>query len=170
VSGEPAPPRSQPGGFLHGRDAALGAAFHIVLALGPQHVGLHRFRRLDQCQQAGGSRTIGGLGEQTAHQALLPQMLSCGAWSEQLLAPQGQQRLLEGIELADPACASRSSWALCQAGGAAKAEAHRNQRLLTQVLPELNQPRGQELPVFWIASRSLLGLLTQVLPLALGMQ
>jgi hypothetical protein len=41
---------------------------------------------------------------------------------------------------------------------------------LTQVLPELNQPRGQELPVFWIASRSLLGLLTQVLPLALGMQ
>jgi hypothetical protein len=35
---------------------------------------------------------------------------------------------------------------------------------LTQVLPELNQPNGQELPVFWIASRSLLGLLTQVLP------
>jgi hypothetical protein len=47
---------------------------------------------------------------------------------------------------------------------AAEAKAHGDQRLLTQVLPELNQPNGQELPVFWIASRSLLGLLTQVLP------
>jgi hypothetical protein len=35
---------------------------------------------------------------------------------------------------------------------------------LTQSLPELNQPSGQDRPDFWMASRLLLGLFTQVLP------
>jgi hypothetical protein len=36
-------------------DAAVGAAFGIVLPLGPQYICLHRLRRLDQSQQASGS-------------------------------------------------------------------------------------------------------------------
>lgn len=46
-----------------------------------------------------------------------------------------------------------------QAGGAVEAEALGNQGLWRQSFPDLNQPKGQVLPVFILASRSLSGLL-----------
>jgi len=52
-----------------------------------------------------------------------------------------------------------AQWA--QTGGAAETKSHGDQWFFTQKEPELNQPSGQELPVFWMASRSLLGLLRQ---------
>jgi len=88
--------------LLHCLDAALGPAFGIVLALGPQQVGLHRLRRLDQGQQASRSRREGAISKQSAHQAVLPQPIPGGTRSEQLSAQNRKQRLLEGIELARP--------------------------------------------------------------------
>jgi hypothetical protein len=77
-------------------------AFRIVLALGPQQVALQRLRCFDQRQQACGARTEGTIGEQAAHQAVLPQLLACGTGGKQLPAKHSQQRLLEGIELTRP--------------------------------------------------------------------
>jgi len=101
--------------LLHCLDAALGPAFGIVLALGPQQVGLHRLRRLDQGQQASRSRREGAISKQSAHQAVLPQPLPGGTRSEQLSAQNRKQRLLEGIELARPQPAAVGQ-ARCSAG------------------------------------------------------
>ena len=62
----------------------------IVLALGAQQVVLQRLGCLDQCQQASGSRRAGAISEQTAHQTLLQELLTCGAGIEQLLVQHGQ--------------------------------------------------------------------------------
>jgi hypothetical protein len=48
------------------------------------------------------ARTEGTIGEQAAHQAVVPQLLPWGAGCKQLLTEHSQQRLLEGIELAGP--------------------------------------------------------------------
>ena len=101
-SGEPATPSSQTRGFLHRLNTALSPAFGIVLPLGSQHIALHRFRRLDQSQQASGSCSQGASSKQAAHLAERPELLPGGAGCKQLLPQQFKQRLLEGIELAGP--------------------------------------------------------------------
>ena len=88
--------------LLHRLDAALGAAFGIVLPLSSQQVALHRLRRFDKGEQASGSRREGAIGEQTAHQAELPKLLPGGAGCKQLLPQHLQQLLLQCIKLPWP--------------------------------------------------------------------
>ena len=71
-SAQPAPGRRQARSFLHRLNAALDLAFGIVLALSSQQVAIHRLRQFDQGEQPNGSRREGAVGEQTAHQAVVP--------------------------------------------------------------------------------------------------
>ena len=84
------------------------------------------------------------------------------ARSEKFLLKQRQQLKVEYCQLLGP----QEPAARCSSSERCRAVLRRNrkpmvQRFCTQWLPELNQPRGQEFPCFWIASRLLDRLLTQ---------